>query len=153
MKITKLLHHELGLKTVLTPGLMPALVLALLLAGASLLAPARAATPAELLADYSAKAGAPPSPERGRRLFNTKGAGPLEMACADCHGAVPTGTGRHAISEKKIAPLAPAFNPQRFTNAARVEGWFRDNCKDVIGRECTAGEKADLMSWLISLKP
>lgn len=131
----------------------PALVAALVLVGATLVAPAWATTPAELLADYTAKAGVPPSPERGRRLFNTKGAGPLEMACAGCHGAVPTGTGHHAISEKKIAPLAPAFNPLRFTDAARVEGWFRDNCKDVMGRECTAGEKADLMSWLISLKP
>jgi hypothetical protein len=32
-------------------------------------------------------------------------------------------------------PLAPAFNPARFTNATKVEKWFGRNCKDVVGRD------------------
>jgi hypothetical protein len=48
--------------------------------------------------------------------------------------------------------MAPAFNPQRFTDAAKVDKWFRRNCKDVLARECSAAEKADVLAWLLSLK-
>ena len=67
--------------------------------------------------------------------------------------AVPTKASRHAISDKRLAPLAPAFNDKTFTDRAKVEGWFRTNCKDVVGRECTAQEKADVLGWLVTLKP
>lgn len=110
------------------------------------------ATPAELLAAYTAQAGKPASPERGERLFNTNH-GRDFASCATCHGAVPTGTGKDAVSEKPIQPLAPAFNPKRFTDRNKVDNQFRLNCKDVVGRECSAAEKADVLSWLLSLKP
>jgi hypothetical protein len=42
---------------------------------------------------------------------------------------VPTGKGEHAVTDKVIEPMAPAFNPQRFTDAAKVEKWFRRNPK------------------------
>ena len=114
---------------------------------------AHAATPAELLAGYVAQAGSPASPERGEKLFNTNFGKELGLSCGSCHGAVPTKTSRHAISEKRLEPLAPAFNDKRFTDRPKVEGWFRTNCKDVMARECTAQEKADVLSWLIALKP
>jgi mono/diheme cytochrome c family protein len=113
---------------------------------------ARAATPAELLAGYSAQAGGAASPERGQRFFNTN-FGRDYASCATCHGAVPTKAGKDAATEKPIGALAPAFNPARFTDKAKVENLFRLNCKDVVGRECTAAEKADVLSWLLSLKP
>lgn len=125
------------------------LLCALTLAAAPLLAPA--ATPAEIAAGYTAAAGAPAAPERGQRFFNaTHG---REWSCASCHGAVPTQPGRHAATGKPIAPLAPAFNPQRFTDPAKTEKWFRRNCNDVLGRECSADEKADVVAWLRSFKP
>jgi hypothetical protein len=114
---------------------------------------AHAATPAELLAGYVAQAGSPASPGRGEALFNTNFGKDLELSCGSCHGAVPTKASRHAISEKRLEPLAPAFNDKRFTDRSKVEGWFRINCKDVMARECTAQEKADVLSWLIALKP
>ena len=118
------------------------------------LAPAvQAATPAELLAAYTAKAGAPASPERGQRLFTTNFGRELGWSCSSCHGAVPTQAGSHAATGKAIAPLAPAFNAQRFVDAAKTEKWFRRNCNDVMGRECSAAEKADVLSWLLTLKP
>ncbi len=118
---------------------------------ASAFAPfAIAATPPELLSAYSAKAGAAPSPERGRALF-TKTHG-REWSCSSCHGDVPNGDGRHAATGKAIAALAPAANVERFTDAARVEKWFRRNCNDVLGRECNAGEKADVLAWLLTVK-
>lgn len=121
--------------------------LALLAAAAA----APAATPPELLAGYQAQAGAAPSAQRGQAFFTSRHGG--DWSCASCHGAAPTGGGKHASTGKPIDPLAPAFDAQRFTDPAKVEKWFRRNCKDVAGRECSAGEKADVLAWLISLKP
>lgn len=111
---------------------------------------AHATTPAELLADYSARAGTPAAPERGQQLFVTR---QRDWSCASCHSAVPSQPGKHASTGKPIGPLAPAFNPERFTNAAKVEKWFRRNCNDVMGRECSAAEKASILSWLLTIKP
>lgn len=121
---------------------------------AGLLAPAAHAgdtTPAQQLERFSAAAGAPGQAERGRLFFTSKHGG--EWACASCHGNPPTGAGKHASTGKAIDPLAPAANPKVFTDTARVDKWFRRNCKDVLQRECSAGEKADVIAWLSSLKP
>jgi len=124
---------------------------ALWIATSLLAAAAHAATPAELLAGYAAQAGAPAVPARGQAFFtSTHG---REWSCSSCHGSVPTQTGKHASTGKPIGPLAPAFNPERFTDAAKSEKWFRRNCNDVVGRECTPAEKADLLGWLLTLKP
>ena len=90
------------------------------------------------------------SPQRGRDLFtSTHG---KAWSCSTCHGAVPVQPGKHAATGKSIAPLAPAFEPRRFSDAAKVEKWFGRNCNDVLGRPCSATEKADVLAWLISLK-
>jgi mono/diheme cytochrome c family protein len=124
---------------------------ALAYVGAGPITPALAATPAELVAGYSTQAGAAPVPARGQQLFTSRHGG--EWSCASCHGAVPTQPGKHASTGKAIGALAPAVNPDRFSDAAKVEKWFRRNCNDVIARECTAAEKADVLSWLMTLKP
>lgn len=111
---------------------------------------AQAATPAELAQRYATEAGQPADAQRGQQFFtNLHG---HEWRCASCHGAKPTQAGQHAATGKAILPLAPAFNPDRFTDAAKVEKWFRRNCNDVVGRECTAAEKADVLAWLLTLK-
>jgi hypothetical protein len=129
-------------------------VLAMLCA-ASLLAPIAAAgadtSPAQQLARFAAEAGAPGDPARGRAFFTTRQGG--EWSCASCHGATPTVAGRHAGTGRTIEPLAPAARPAAFTDAAKVDKWFRRNCRDVAARECTAGEKADVVAWLITLRP
>ena len=127
-------------------------------AGALLIAmaacgPVTAATPAELLAGYTAQAGAAASPERGQKLFGTNFGRDLGLSCSSCHGDNPARSGKNELSGKRIAPLAPATNPARFTDAKVVENWFRQNCRDVIGRDCTAGEKADILAWLLTIKP
>lgn len=113
---------------------------------------APAATPAELLAGYVKQAGAPASAERGQRLFVKKFDNDFDWTCATCHTANPLQPGKHAVTGKPIPPLAPAAQAERFSNLTQVEFHFRLNCRDVVGRECTAGEKADVLSWLISLK-
>jgi cytochrome c peroxidase len=111
----------------------------------------QAATPAELLAGYSTQAGTAASAQRGEQLF--KATHGKEWSCASCHGTAPTQGGKHASTSKPIGALAPSANAQRFSDTAKVEKWFRRNCNDVLGRECSAAEKADVMSWLIGLKP
>ena len=113
--------------------------------------PALAAAPIELLAGYSAQAGSVVSPARGETFFLAQHG--KEWSCASCHGTLPVQPGKHAATGKSIGALAPAANAQRFSDPAKVEKWFRRNCNDVLGRECTAGEKADVLSWLIGLKP
>lgn len=111
---------------------------------------AQAITATEQLTAYTAQAGVPAQPARGQQLFNNKHG--KDLSCSSCHGASPTAEGKHASTGKPITPLAPAFSPDRFTDAAKTEKWFRRNCNDVMGRECTAGEKADMLAWLLSFK-
>jgi len=119
--------------------------------GLALAMPAHAVTPAEQLAAFTRAAAAPASAERGRLFFTSLHG--REWRCASCHGDRPVTPGRHAGTGKTIEPLAPAAAGTRFTDAAKTEKWFRRNCNDVVGRECSAGEKADLLAWLISLAP
>jgi len=117
----------------------------------ALLSPAaHAITPTEQLAAYSAQASAPAQAARGEQFFTTKHG--KDWSCASCHTASPTVEGKHASTGKLISPMAPAFNPQRFTDTAKTEKWFRRNCNDVVGRECSASEKADVLAWLLTLK-
>jgi len=125
-------------------------VRAAVLTGVSLGTLAQAGTPAEQLAAYTAQAVATAQPARGQQLFTSRQG--KDWRCASCHTATPTVEGKHASTGKVIAPLAPAFNPNRFTDPGKTEKWFRRNCNDVLGRECTAGEKADVLAWLLTLK-
>lgn len=127
-----------------------ALIAALALAQANAFA-AGETTPAKLLEDLKVEAGAgtPLSADRGRQLFLQKGS---DWSCSTCHTADPRSEGRHTVTGKAISPLAPAANPQRFTDRAKVDKWFRRNCRDVLGRECTAREKGDVLTWLLSLR-
>lgn len=108
-------------------------------------------TPAQQLERWSTLAGAPGQPERGRVFFTSRHG--REWSCSSCHGQPPTTPGKHANTGKTIAAMAPAVNPKALTDTAKVDKWFRRNCGDVLGRECSAGEKADLLAYLIGVKP
>lgn len=122
-------------------------LIALLCAGA---AQAAETTPAAQLQYWSAQAGAPGNAARGQTFFNSKHGG--EWSCSSCHGTPPTAQGKHANTGKVIAPLAPGFNAKAFTDSAKVDKWFKRNCNDVLTRECSAAEKADVLAYLNSLK-
>ncbi len=85
---------------------------------------------------------------RGETLFRTKGS---DWSCSTCHTTDPRNPGRHTVTGKTIQPMAPVSNPTRLTDPAKVEKWFKRNCKDVFDRECTAQEKGDVITWLRSL--
>ncbi|WP_423222076.1 DUF1924 domain-containing protein [Ideonella lacteola] len=106
--------------------------------------------PASMLRSYEAVAGAAGRADRGQAFFTRRHGG--EWSCSSCHGQVPSATGRHAVTGKPINALAPAFNPKAFTDPRRTEKWFKRNCNDVVQRECTDAEKADVLAWLITIR-
>ncbi|HJV69063.1 MAG TPA: DUF1924 domain-containing protein [Ideonella sp.] len=108
-------------------------------------------SPAQQQERWNTAAGTPGQAARGQAFFTSRHGG--EWSCSSCHGNPPTAGGKHASTGKAIDPLAPAFNPRTFTDTAKVDKWFRRNCGDVLKRECSAGEKADVMAYLIGLKP
>lgn len=115
---------------------------------------AAAQTPAEMQARYAAEARkADPSfrgfsAAEGERFFRARHGG--EWSCASCHTGDPRTNGRHAVTGRTLKPMAPAANPARFSDPAKVEKWFRRNCRDVLDRECTAVEKGNILAWLTS---
>ncbi len=90
------------------------------------------------------------SSERGQRFFLSKHGN--DWSCASCHTSDPMRSGKHDVTGREILPMAPAANPKRFADAAKTEKWFRRNCRDVLGRECSAQEKGDVLAWLGSLR-
>ena len=89
------------------------------------------------------------SAQRGQAFYNAK---PGEAGCVTCHGDSPKSHGKHAKTGKDILPLAPSANAERFSDAAKVEKWFKRNCNDVLSRACTAQEKGDFMAYVLSVK-
>lgn len=71
-------------------------------------------------------------------------------SCATCHTADLTRPGKHAKTGKPIEPLAPSVNPKSLTDPKHVEKWLYRNCRWTLGRECTAGEKADFLAYIKS---
>lgn len=55
-----------------------------------------------------------------------------------------------AINSRGIRPLATAAGANLSVDPARVEQRFTCDCMEVLGRECSAGEKADLLAYLTS---
>jgi cytochrome c553 len=123
-----------------------ALVL-LLLAGS-----AHADTPQQILDSLVAQAG-PASATRGEKLFRGKfSGGKTADSCTACHTDNAKASGQHVKTHKAIDPIAPVAQKDRFTDAAKVEKWFKRNCQEVIGRACSAQEKADFTAYMISVK-
>lgn len=101
------------------------------------------------LQGYVDQAQRPASASAGQRFFLARHG--QEWSCASCHGKDPRQPGKHASTGRTIQALAPSANPDRFMDVAKTEKWFKRNCKDVLNRECTAGEKADVLAWLLTL--
>lgn len=127
-------------------------ILALTLSSASMAGPRE-----DQLAQYASLAKAANaafsgfSAERGKRLHHqafTSGK-PDTPACTSCHGKDSRAAGR-TLAGKSIEPMALSASPARYTDPAKVEKWFRRNCNEVMGRECSAQEKGDWLSFMIS---
>ena len=131
---------------------LPALILLLAsLAG-------HAETPQQIGKTYATEAAAQqagftPSAKRGEAFFRQRFAHNDKMpACTSCHTDSPLNAGQHAVTGKAIRPLAVAANGERFSDPAKVEKWFGRNCKEVVGRACTPGEKADFVAYMSEVR-
>ena len=116
---------------------------------------ALAETPAQFVAKYSAEAGAGFAADAARvKAFasNNWVVSDKLASCTACHTDNLRNPGRHAVTGKAIQPLSPAANPERFSDAAKVEKWFKRNCKEVVGRACSAAEKADFIQYAMGAK-
>jgi len=132
--------------------------LAFSLVFASLYSLAASAGPLEdQLAAYAtaAKAASPAfagfSAARGEKLHVTSFAlgKPDTPACTSCHGLDPKAAGK-TLTGKRIEPVALSVSPTRYADPAKVEKWFKRNCNEVLGRECTALEKGDWLTFVSS---
>lgn len=127
-----------------------------LLAALLLLPLAVAASPLDdQLARYAAaaKAGDPGfagfSAARGKTLHTQAFAlgKPDTPACTSCHGQDTRGAGKTPAG-KTIEPVALSATPGRYADPAKVEKWFKRNCNEVLGRECTPREKGDWLTFM-----
>ena len=118
-----------------------------------LLSTAGTAGPREdLLAQYAAAAKSGGfSAARGKSFHTQSFAGgkPDTPACTSCHGKDTRGAGRTPAG-KAIDAVAVSVTPSRYTDPAKVEKWFKRNCTEVLGRECTPQEKGDWLTYVIN---
>ncbi|MCZ4305739.1 DUF1924 domain-containing protein [Zoogloeaceae bacterium G21618-S1] len=109
----------------------------------------------DILAAYTAQAKAEDatfagfSAARGEALHRDRHSGGKadSPSCTSCHGENTRAAGRTPVG-KSIEPVAVSVAPTRYTDAAKVEKWFRRNCREVLGRECSAREKGDWLAFM-----
>ena len=91
------------------------------------------------------------SAARGEALYFERHTGgkPDTPACSTCHAADPRKPGLTPTG-KRIDPAAVSVSPDRYNDPAKVEKWFKRNCNEVLGRQCTPLEKGDWLTWMIS---
>ena len=118
---------------------------------------AAAEAPSSLLDFYASQARAADpdftgfSAQRGELLFrsNFSGGKPDTPSCTACHTKEPRNNGQTRAG-KDIDPMAASVNPNRYTDREKAEKWFGRNCRNVLGRECTATEKGDFISFMLT---
>jgi len=111
----------------------------------------------DLLARYAGEAKAADgafagfSAARGEALHTRQFAGGKAdtPSCTACHARDPLAAGR-TLAGKTVEPMAVSASPNRYTDAAKVEKWFKRNCNEVLGRPCTSLEKGDWLSYMAS---
>jgi hypothetical protein len=112
---------------------------------------AQASAVDELLAQYRAQGGRDFSAAAGEQLWEHRFAsaeGGEPRRCALCHTNNLRNTGKHAVTGKRIEPLAPSANPERLSDKAKIEKWLDRNCKWTMGRACTPQEKGDALTMI-----
>ena len=94
-----------------------------------------------------------PSAEDGKVFFNREiGVKGKKVSCSSCHTANPADNGKHIVTGKRIRPLSPVVNPKRFSDLDKVESKFEEHCIDITGQDCTAQDKANFITYLITVK-
>lgn len=111
------------------------------------------ATPASdtLLARYKSEGAKAPDAAKAKQDWTREVVVEGEkMSCATCHGGDFSKSGKHHRTGKVIEPMSMKVNAERYTDVKKIEKWFKRNCKDAWGRECTVQEKADFLTFLLA---
>jgi len=105
----------------------------------------------DIFAEYKQKGVSNVSEQVGKALwekeFNDKKTG-QNRSCTTCHGIDLTKVGKHVRTDKPIEPMAPSVNEKSLTDVKKIKKWFKRNCKWTLGRECSAQEQADILTYL-----
>ncbi|WP_375231031.1 DUF1924 domain-containing protein [Roseobacter sp. S98] len=90
--------------------------------------------------------------DRGEELYlkEFSSGKPDTPSCTSCHTNDPTQVGETRAG-KAIDPMAVSVSPERYQTLKKAEKWFGRNCRSVLGRECTAIEKGDFLSFMKGL--
>jgi len=90
--------------------------------------------------------------DRGKDLYMKEfSTGKIDTpSCTSCHTNDPTQFGETRAG-KSIDPMAVSVSPERYQTLKKAEKWFGRNCRSVLGRECTAIEKGDFLSFMKGL--
>lgn len=104
----------------------------------------------QMLEGYRQQGAGPFDAARGERLWHRRVESPKgdERSCTPCHGEDLRRPGKHKKTGKRIEPMDPQVNPERYTKARKIRKWLRRNCKWTWGRPCTPQEKGDLLLYL-----
>jgi hypothetical protein len=130
----------------------------ILLAGAVLAAPVIHADQAvvdRMLQAYAQQGATSPSARNGEQLWVKvfPGKGQFsERSCSNCHSQDLRQAGKHVRTGKAIEPMSPMVNAERLSDGAKIEKWFKRNCKWTLGRECSPQEKADFLLYINSAR-
>lgn len=140
------------LQVVLKAGLFTGLLTVLFVGGAPLNAAAQSPQETVLKTfESQLQTGESFSATRGEALFRDtfSGGKPENPTCTSCHSTSPQKAGKTKAG-KVIEPMAFSKTAIRYADQGKVDKWFRRNCKTVLGRECTALEKGDFLTFMLT---
>ncbi|MDT8376103.1 MAG: DUF1924 domain-containing protein [Mariprofundaceae bacterium] len=126
----------------------------ILLCMAALPVSASEAVIAQMQSSYRAEGTTGFSAERGESLWRqtqTQQTSGKPVSCTTCHSGNLRDAGSHIRTGKRIEPMAFSMaGADRLNDPEKIEKWFLRNCKWTLGRECTAQEKGDFLSYFLS---
>lgn len=126
-------------------------LLVALIAGVSVFAATPNPEVKNYLASLKAEAKTEFSEAAGKEIFtkeNIKDG--QKISCTSCHTQNLKGYGENKKTGKQIKPLAPSANPKSLTEVAEIKKWLKRNFNDVYGREGSAKEKGDVLTYLLN---
>lgn len=107
----------------------------------------------QMLDSYRTQGAGEFSAQRGKSMWTqsfTQQDSAKQVNCATCHTNDLKKAGAHVRTGKVIEAMAASINAERFTETKKIKKWFLRNCKWTLGRECTAQEKGDFLTYFLS---
>jgi len=93
------------------------------------------------------------SAEAGRAFYTKKVVvDGKDLSCSACHTDDPTKAGKHVETKKAIDPMAISANPDRFSDVKKVEKNFAKHCKELYKKDCSALDKGNFLTYLLTVK-